>query len=113
MFPIYMVSMQLACKMEENDPDLISYQDIDENILAFGLENFKQLEKLILEELEFQVNMITPYDLIHFLLDTFLNNEFDFFESKNQEEQENYFKVKIYLSVASVGRVGLGRFLLD
>ena len=82
MLPLGMVAMQLASKINEKQEKIISYGDLNEFILPFGVEGFKKIERIVLNTLEFRLNVISPHSFLMLLLNEFFKDK-DFFTLKN------------------------------
>ena len=99
MIPLSFVAMQLASKINEPQEKIISYGDLNEYILPFGVEQFKEMEKIILNTLNFRINVISPHSFLVFLLNEFLKDKYDFFESSKNFNinRKDFLKIVFHL----------------
>ena len=95
MFPLALVSMHIASKIHEKQTKIISYEDFDKYIFSFGVENFNEMEKMILGILEFRINIIYPNQLLNFLMVEFFKDKYSFFGNfENNKENRSKFQEK-------------------
>lgn len=79
MTPLGLVSVVLASKMNEPHYKLISLKDVSEFLLPLEVTELAAMERKIFSALGFQLNLVTPQEILNFLLHLFLlpgNREF-------------------------------------
>jgi hypothetical protein len=79
MIPIALVASQLATKTNELQGSALSYADLDQHIFSFGVQRFCSVEKMMLNQLDYRVNLVSPYRFLKFLLGEFFKDEYGFF----------------------------------
>jgi len=74
-----LVSMQMASKIHEPQGQIVSYGDIHKYIYPYGVQEFCKIEQTIVKHLDFKVNLVSPNEILLFLLDKFFKPEYGFF----------------------------------
>jgi len=92
MFPMGLVAMQMASKIHESQGQLVSYGDINKFIFPFGVKEFCKIEQTIVKHLDFRINLVSPNEILLFLLDKFFKEEYEFFAPFN-DSRENKKKI--------------------
>lgn len=86
MMQVALVANQLATKVNETQGSVLSYEDLRNNVFPIEVEEYLQTEKMMLRLLEFRVNLVSPYQILQFLLVEFFKPEYDFFPEKNADK---------------------------
>lgn len=81
MLPVAIVALQVSSKIHEKQGKLISYEDIEKYVWNYGVEEYCQIEKNMISQLNFQINLVTPNDFLQLILDEFLDEKYLFFEN--------------------------------
>ena len=97
MVPISLVSLQIASKFSELKSKIINYKDMNKYILNYRTVDYAQVEKLIMKNLNYQVNILSPNKILKFLLNEFINGYYTFFEGV----QYNANTIDNFLSIVS------------
>ena len=93
MFPLGLVSMQIASKIHEKQNKIILYKDLDSFILPIGIEQYCEMEKMVLRTLEFRINLVSPHQILNFLIVEFFKPKYNFFGNfENNEENKLKFR---------------------
>lgn len=79
MFSVALVSMQIASKIHQPQGQVISYEEVSQYFFPLGIDQFLQIEKMIIEQLEFNLNLAGPNEILNFLLWLFFKKEYNFF----------------------------------
>ena len=79
MMPVGLVALQLASKINETQGKIITYKDLDQYVMSYGVEAYCKIEKTIVEQLNYQINLVSPNDILSFLMHKFIRPEHDFF----------------------------------
>lgn len=104
MLPVGLVSLQLAAKLEETRQNLINYDEVNSFICSLGVPKFIKMEPLVIEILNFSINLQTPEKIIRFLLNEFMKPKYDFFgeTSKSQRVKRRFFSLVLRLHLITL-----------
>lgn len=80
MLPVALVSLQLASKMHEKQESLVTYADFRTYIFEFEVSRFITLEKTIIEQLGFKLNIQGQSEFLDFFIHAFTSPGFGFFD---------------------------------
>lgn len=87
MLPLALVSLQLASKMHEKQESLVTYADFRTYIFEFEVSRFITLERTIIEQLGFKLNIQGQSEFLDFFIHAFTKPGFGFFDGISDEDR--------------------------
>lgn len=98
------ISIMIGSKMNERHDKVLSLSDIKNYLLPVEIPILASIEQKVFQELNFNLNLITPDTLLQFLLHLFLSNQFNFFEiqTENTEDYSEFLQIVKYLQMITI-----------
>lgn len=130
MFEVALVSLQIASKIHQLQGNILTYAEMSQCLMSVPVQRLSRIEKTVIEQLNFELNMVGPFEIMTFLLPHFFNGDYDFFYPfKDSTENKKKFCSLIFklilitlveyefykfTSVAvALSVIIFGRFLMD
>lgn len=87
MIPVALEALQIVAKLEESETKVITYKKLNKHIFLIGLSTYIKLEKVMLMNSRFQLNVVSPFKILWFLLHEFKKEKYSFYSSKQQDKE--------------------------
>lgn len=106
MLPLALVSLQLASKMHEKQESLVTYSDFKTYIFEFEISRFVCLERTIVEQLGFKLNIQGQCEFLDFFVHAFTQPGFGFFDGipdqLREKAMQRFFEIAFQLHLTSL-----------